>query len=346
VSSGALAEYVKPDDVCLMLRDTAGASIEADVTVKCVADGSLQLAFAVAVDCVSKLSVRVTVCGVALGLAVSIRSGYDAIYGTKCIASFSVGADFKAGLAVNADGSMMAVSYASPLHEVYAFQLTPSFERVFVIGRFGFGPAKFQYPQQLCVMDDDTILVCDQGNNCVQQLKFAGEYLSSFSVQQPISIAVHGDMVAVGTYDGPIEIHSLATGEVIRRFGSRGDGPGQIGGFATGIRFTPGGLSLLAAEYINRRLSLFTVDGVFIKHIGARVLSDGLKDVSFGTGGEIIVADSTNHRICVFSPDGDTLIKTWGSYRTAVRQFDFPKALAVSGSYLYVMDKTRVQVFQ
>ena len=181
----------------------------------------------------------------------------------------------------------------------------------------------------------------------MQQLIVACKYLSSFAVQMPVSIAVHGDMVAVGTYDGPIEIHSLATGELIRRFGSRGDGPGQIGGWATGIRFTPDGTSLLVAERDNHRLSLFTVDGVFMTCIGTGVLSCwSNKDVSFGAGGEIIVADYGNHRICVFSPDGDTLIKTWGSQGTEAVQFEYPEALAVSGSRLFVMDRTRVQVFE
>ncbi len=207
-------------------------------------------------------------------------------------------------------------------------------------------PAEFKMPCRLCFTDDDTILVCGGFNNRVQQFTVAGEYLRSFDVQNPVSIAVHGDMVAVGTRDGPMQIHSLATGELIRRFGSRGDGPGQIGGWATGIRFTPDGTCLLVVEYDKRRMSLFTVDGVFMKYIGADVLADGWKDVAFGAGGEVIVADWA--RICVFSLDGDTLIKTWGSHGTASTgsQFDSSLVLAVSGSYLYVMDETRVQVFQ
>ena len=83
-----------------------------------------------------------------------------------------------------------------------------------------------------------------------------------------------------------------------------------------------------------------------MKHIGAGALAYDWKDVSFGAGGEIIVADSGNHRICVFSPDGDTLVKTTGSYGTAAGQFECPLVLAVSGWYLYVMDNTRVQVFE
>jgi DNA-binding beta-propeller fold protein YncE len=245
---------------------------------------------------------------------------------------------------------MAALSYGgicSPLQQVRVFRLTPSLERVCVIGRYGTGPAEFQYPRRLCFTDDDdTFLVCDCYNNRVQQLTVAGEHLSSFVVQEPISIAFHGDMVAVGTHGGPIEIHSLATGELIRRFESRGDDPYQKCEYATNIRFTSDGTCLLVAKWGNHRLSLFTVDGVFMKHIGVGVLSDYDKDVSFGAGGEIIVADSDNHRICVFSPDGDTLIKTWGSQGSAACEFDYPTALAVSGSYLYVMDKTRVQVFE
>ncbi len=185
-------------------------------------------------------------------------------------------------------------------------------------------------------------------NNRVQRLTVAGEYLNSLAVEDPISIAVHDDMVAVGTLDGSIEIHSLATGEYIRRFGSRGDDPGWIGGYASGIsiRFTPDGTCVLVAEHDNGRLSLFTVNGVFMKHIGAGLLANGNKNVSFSACGEIIVADCDNHCICVFSPDGDTLIKTWGSQGTAAGQFYFPAALAISGSYLYVMDGSCVEVFE
>ena len=213
--------------------------------------------------------------------------------------------------------------------------------------RYWYWSAEFNRPRRLCFTDDDTILVCDGGNNRVQQLTIAGEYLSSFAVQDPVSIAVHGNMVAVGTACGPLEIHSLATGELIRRFGSRGAGPGQIGEYATGMQFTFDGTCLLVAEYYKRRLSLFTVNGVFVKCVGAGVLAEmSYNDVSFGAGDEIIVADSGNNRILVFSPDGVTIIKTWGSLGTAAGQFKYPKALAVSGSYLYVMDKTRVKVFE
>ena len=94
-------------------------------------------------------------------------------------------------------------------------------------------------------------------------------------------------------------------------------------------------------------MSQFTVDGVFAKHIGAGVLVAGNKDVVFSAGCAIVVADYGNHRICVFSRDGDVLLKTWGCQGYAAGQFYDPKVLAVSGPHLYVLDNTgRVKVFE
>jgi hypothetical protein len=99
VSSGAVAEYVKPDDVCLVLRDDAGSLIEAHVTVERVVDGGLQLVYAVSADCVSKLSVSVTVCvGVAVSVsgamavaeAVSVSGAAVAVYGVAVAVAVAV----------------------------------------------------------------------------------------------------------------------------------------------------------------------------------------------------------------------------------------------------------------
>ena len=107
VSSGALAEYVKPDDVCLMMRDDAGSLIDADATIERVADGGLQLAYVVTADCVTKVRVSVTICGVVVEPVVTVQSGYDAIDGINQVASYDVSVSRKYGMAVNATGSMV-----------------------------------------------------------------------------------------------------------------------------------------------------------------------------------------------------------------------------------------------
>ena len=90
---------------------------------------------------------------------------------------------------------------------------------------------------------------------------------------------------------------------------------------------------------------MFTVDGVFVKHVGVGVLS-GNCDVDFTTDGRIIVADEHNHRVCIFAADG-VMTSSWGTEGTSDGQFKYPTALAVSGGKLLVLDEgsSRVQVF-
>jgi hypothetical protein len=77
------------------------------------------------------------------------------------------------------------------------------------------------------------------------------------------------------------------------------------------------------------------------------VVADGVKDVQFAPNGELLVADYNNHRVCVFSADGDTLLRTWGIPGTAVGQFQSLTAFALVDSKLFVLDRDSlcVQVF-
>ncbi len=85
-----------------------------------------------------------------------------------------------------------------------------------------------------------------------------------------------------------------------------------------------------------------------MKHIGAGLVADGHKDVQFAPNGELLVADHSNHRVCVFSTDGNALLRTWGRFGTADGEFKYPTALALADSKLFVLDfgSARVQVFE
>ncbi len=77
------------------------------------------------------------------------------------------------------------------------------------------------------------------------------------------------------------------------------------------------------------------------------VLGDGYKDVLLSVSGEYVVADDDNHRVCVLSPDGSELVRSWGVEGAGDGQFEFHTALAAARRHLYVMDAggNRVQVF-
>ncbi len=52
--------------------------------------------------------------------------------------------------------------------------------------------------------------------------------------------------------------------------------------------------------------------------------------------------------MCVFSPDGSELVRSWGVEGTGDTQFRNTTALVIAGQHLYVMDQIegRVQVFE
>jgi hypothetical protein len=74
---------------------------------------------------------------------------------------------------------------------------------------------------------------------------------------------------------------------------------------------------------------------------------NGPKGIGINRTGYIYVADTENHRIQVFSPNGSYLFQ-WGEYGDGVGEFNRPTALAINHSgYIYVVDSlnNRIQTF-
>lgn len=67
--------------------------------------------------------------------------------------------------------------------------------------------------------------------------------------------------------------------------------------------------------------------------------------VALSAAGDVFVADSVNHHIAVFDPNG-AFLRNLGSYGAGSGQFNYPTGVAVSGHKLYVADfyNQRVQV--
>ncbi len=64
------------------------------------------------------------------------------------------------------------------------------------------------------------------------------------------------------------------------------------------------------AEIGNHRLSLFCIDGEFIRHVGVGILKEPF-GVACSAFDEVVVADSNSRRVVVFSDVGE-LLMTFG----------------------------------
>ena len=256
-------------------------------------------------------------------------------------------------MVVTPDGRYVAVSYFSEDKlRLYRIEADGELTLLHTFGSRDAGPEQFRCLLQMCLAPNCNLLVGDFVNHRVQELTGLGEtepaHVRDLKVRNANTVAVHGDTVAIGTRDATIVLLSYAAGATIRTFGLQGTGRGNIGTKAEGLRFTlDGAYILVAAEYSNKRLSKFRVsDGVFVDFYCEGQVSDWNKDVVIAPSGEVIVADYGAHRVCVFSADGRTLLRTWGTEGTADGQFDYPTALALIGSKLFVLDRKRVQVFE
>jgi tripartite motif-containing protein 71 len=146
---------------------------------------------------------------------------------------------------------------------------------------------------------------------------------------------------------------AVADAEFLRTWGQIGTGPGQFR-LPDGLAVDTGG-SVWVADRDNNRIQKFSWQGKvepFPPFERTHLTSaPGHFNLPYGVAvnglGELYVADTHNHRIQWFTPQGK-LIKTWGGHGKAPGQFDTPRGLTVDVfGNVWVADHTnqRVQKF-
>ena len=149
----------------------------------------------------------------------------------------------------------------------------------------------------------------------------------------------HGLVIVSNNVAKQLCIYSLADGSLIRRIGSKGSGKGQFNFYLGGLCVSPDGDSLLVAEYHNNRVQqVRIVDGSWVRFVGEGVLDrpqfvDCNADV-------VVVSESWNHRISVFSWADGSVRAQFGSNGSGPGQLKFPFGvrLLADGSGVVVAD--------
>ena len=259
------------------------------------------------------------------------------------------------GLVISPDSAHMVASHRDHTLSVYTL---PGGEHIRTFGSEGAGKGQFKDPAKLCFSVTGNILVVESDNKRVQEVTLTGGHVRFIGVgvidDFIWGIAANAELIMVGkshcTSNKRIMMFDAVTGTFVRAFGDYSDAPGQLMEYCRGIRFTPDSRHIIVAEGNcddKGRLSMFTLAGEFVKCICEGQLK-AAHDIEFGETGGIIVCDGPNHRICVYSADGSTLLRQWGGQGDADGKFKRPTALAMCGGQLYVLDQVtkRVQVFQ
>jgi DNA-binding beta-propeller fold protein YncE len=213
------------------------------------------------------------------------------------------------GVAVSRDGSTLLVTdYDGDSRAIHAFRVDDG-SRLRVIGSRGDGPLQFKNPGQVWVASDDFVFVVEYGNKRVQVLTPRLDFHGFVGVGQlcgPCGVCADDDVIMVSEETAHrISVFRRGDGALLRRFGLHGRGDGQLYN-PRGLCFMSGHRHVAVAEYWNHRVSVFSVEGEFVRHVGVVNLH-----LPSGVGcsaiDELVVADRGNLRVVVFSASGEML---------------------------------------
>jgi DNA-binding beta-propeller fold protein YncE len=240
------------------------------------------------------------------------------------------------GIAVSRDGCTLLVSdYGVSSHTIHEFDIADGSRRR-VVGSKGQRPLQFSNPYQVCIAPDDFVFVADYNNDRVQVLTPTLDFHSFVGVGRlsyPVGVCANADVVVVSECLALcISVFNRRDGARVRQFGRQGSGDGQLVS-PRGLCFMSGDRHVAVAEWGNSRVSVFSIDGEFIRHIGVGVL-DSPQGVACSAFDELVVADGGNHRVVVFSDVGG-LLMTFGDGGVRACQFT---GVAVHGSTVFAQN--------
>jgi sugar lactone lactonase YvrE len=214
------------------------------------------------------------------------------------------------GVAVSRDGHTLVVSDNNGFsHAIHEYDVGDGSRRR-VVGSKGDRSLQFRTPCQVCIAPDDFVFVADYLNHRVQVLTPALDFHSFIgegALVFPEGVCANADVVVVS--ECPVQrisVFNRCDGTLFRRFGSPGSGDGQLR-LPRALCFMSGDRHVAVTDSWNGRVSLFSIDGEFIRHVGVGVLKQPL-GVACSALNELFVADTGNRRVVVFSDVGELLM--------------------------------------
>ena len=229
------------------------------------------------------------------------------------------------------------------------------FSRVEIIGTRGAGVGELNKPRSVAVDAQDNLYVVDMTGR-VQKFSPDGKYLLDWQMPEttrgkPKGMCRdrEGNIVLIEPHYSRVNYFST-DGRLVAQWGVKGTNAGQFGMPRAAVVNSRD--EIYVCEYTDsERVQHFTArGGKFLGGWGRLGAGDGEFSRAEGMGidsaGRIYVADSCNHRIQVFSPDGG-FIRAYGSAGSGAGQFSYPYDVQIDPSGLQFVcefGNSRIQI--
>ena len=194
--------------------------------------------------------------------------------------------------------------------EVTEWELDYSLKKqpVLAVGKEGRGDKELKQPIGLALDEPNQLIyIADWLNGRIQVVSFAGKFLKRFGqgiLKEPWGIAVTDDKVLVtDLYLHALFQFSKKDYKLVRRTGTEGGGEGQLH-YPNGLCIDNNG-DVYVADFYNDRVSVFSKDLNFLKHLGTQQLWYP-RDVKV-TPISVVVLDLSPNCIHFFSRSGDLI---------------------------------------
>lgn len=230
------------------------------------------------------------------------------------------------------------------------------FSHVEIIGSRGTGPGQFNKPRSLALDTNDNLFVVDMTGR-VQKFSPEGKFLLSWQMPQtdqgkPKGMCRDrdGNIVVVEPHYQRVN-HFTSEGKLVAQWGAKGTNAGELTLPRAVAVDTKG--NVIVSEYtLVDRVQKFSAQGKQrLATWGTPGLASGqfnrAEGVAADAADRVYIADSCNHRIQIFSPEGKFL-RTYGHAGEHTNELSYPYDIRVDEQgrqYVCEFGNSRIQVF-
>ena len=207
------------------------------------------------------------------------------------------------GIAVAPNGHTFIADNAT--HQIHVFDEQRKHIRSF--GQKGSGNGRLNYPCGTAIDADGLVYVCNSINHCIEVFKEEGTFVRQFGVgllSRPYDVTINNEQVYVADA-GKHKIYIFTPeGQLVRTIGTKGRWNGQFH-WPSAVAISPDG-DMYVTDYINRRVQVFSPDGVFQRELGVGHLNSP-HDILITADGYVLVSDYMDRCIVVFNTTGELI---------------------------------------